>query len=77
MDIFELDTSTVQQLQAQGFNLVEKANAIFADYFYPNCDTPPTLEWEKLTTGVHLLIDEFESFRENEVNIIFQYYFSF
>ena len=68
MDIFELSPSAVKQLQGQGFNLLEKANLIYASYFFPNCDHPPTLEWEELTVGVHLLLDDFEG-REKEVNL--------
>ena len=66
MDIFELDASTVQQLQVQGFHLLERANLIYSNYFFPNCDNPPTLEWSELCIGVHLLVDEYSG-REFEV----------
>ena len=71
MDIFELDVQTVQQLQSQGFNLLERANLIYSSFFFPDCDTPPTLEWNDLCVGVHLLLGDFTG-RDFEVNIFIE-----
>ena len=76
MDIFELDPQAVKFLQDQGFNLLERANLIYATYLFPNCDTPPSLEWKDLTTGVHLLLDDFDG-RESEVRNILSRVISF
>ena len=69
MEVFELDLTAIKQLQVQGFNLVEKANLIYSGYFFPDCDNPPTLEWDELTTGVHLLLDDFKG-RDFEVRFL-------
>lgn len=66
MDIFELHPNSVEQLRSQGFDLLEKANAIYAGYFFPECDLPPILEWSEITAGVHLLLDDFSG-RDFEV----------
>ena len=73
MDIFELDQQAVQVLQGQGFNLLERANLIYAVNFFPDCDNPPTLNWVELTTGVNLLLGDYEG-REFEVIIKFSFY---
>ena len=69
MDIFELDVSTVHQLQTQGFQLLERANLIYSSYFFPDCDCPPTLEWDEICLGVRLLLGDYTG-REFEVIFI-------
>ena len=59
MDIFELDVSTVHQLQTEGFQLLERANFICSSYFFPDCDCPPLLEWDEICLGARLLLGNY------------------
>ena len=68
MDLFELDPQAVEHLQAQGFNLLERANLIYAGFLFPECDNPPTLSWKELSIGVQMLLTDYTG-RDFEVRL--------